>query len=406
MPATEPDASSTGAEEAIDGTLKFMAELRELPARRKVIGRVLSRDQMVAYVEQTLREEVPPKVLQATNAFLFLAGVVESDFDYERSLLNVLGTELAGFYDPKAQRMYLGADLGVAEQRATLVHELVHALQDQHYGLAELTRWSPDASDQLSALHSLAEGDATSAMLDGVLFGTGRTSLDLADDVVAEQIEKMQNADPKVPGIVKRSVVAPYVDGLKFVHSLRREGGWRAVDEAWQDPPTTTEQLLHPEKYRAREAAIDVAIPGPGPRGPNTLLYHDIEGEQALRLLLEEWLPRNEAVMAASGWGGDRLALYADETGSAFVWRLKFDTAGAAQRAFHAVTSWVHGNALRGVPRAQAICRERGDRGPLGALWRDTEVVVVGGPAAVDAGGARGIGTCRDAGKWLASALG
>lgn len=403
---TDAERSPTNAEQAIDQTLEFMAELRELPARKKVVGRVLSREQMVAYVEQTLRQEVPPEVLRATNAFLYLAGVVESDFDYEQSLLNVLGTELAGFYDPKAERMYLGADLGLSEQRATLVHELVHALQDQHYGLADLTRWLPDASDRLSAVHSLAEGDATSAMLDGVLFGSGRTSLDLPDELVAEQIEKMQNADPSVPGIVKRSVVAPYVDGLRFVHALRLKGGWGAVDEAWRTPPGSTEQVLHPEKYFAREPAVEVAIAGPGPRGPTSLLYHDVEGEQALRLLLEEWLPRKDAALAASGWGGDRLALYADDTVSAFVWKLRFDTGGAAQRAYHAVTSWVHGQPIRGVPRTQAMCRDRSDRGPLGVLWRDAEVAIVGGPAVLDAGGARGLGTCADAAKWLLSALG
>jgi len=354
---------------------------------------------MVAHVERALGEEVPPEVLEATNSFLFLAGVVESTFDYKQGLLSVLGTDLAGFYDPKAQRMYLGTDLPAAEQHATLAHELVHALQDQHYGLAKLTEWAPDASDRMGALHSLAEGDATSAMLDGVLFGSGRTSLDLEGEAFETQLE-VQNSDPAVPALVRRSVVAPYVDGLKFVHALRRRGGWAAVDAAWRSLPTTTEQILHPEKYFAGEVGVSIEVPPPNSTGPSKLLYQDIEGEQSLRLLFEEWLPRAEAARAASDWGGDRLALYVDGSVAAFAWHVRFDSAAAAARGYKAVREWVRGTGLR-LPGAQAVCRERADRGPIAASLKHTDVVVVGGPAERNSQGGQSKASCADAGAWL-----
>lgn len=396
--ATERDE----AKHAIARTLEFMAQLRALPALHEVDGQRLSREEMVAHVRRTLGEEVPPEVLEATNAFLFLAGVVESNFDYEKSLLSVLGTDLAGFYDPKVQRMYLGTDLAAAEQQATLAHELVHALQDQHYGLAKLTEWTPDATDRMSALHSLAEGDATSAMLDGVLFGSGRTSLDLEDEVFVGQIEQMQNTDPAVPALVRRSVVAPYVDGLKFVHALRRKGGWQAVDAAWRRLPASSEQILHPDKYFAGEAAIAIGVPPPAPKGPSTLLYHDVEGEQSLRLLFEEWLPRVEAAQAASDWGGDRLALYVDRAAAAFAWQIRFDSGAAALRGYKAVLQWVRGTGLA-VPGARGVCRERADRGPLAASLKQTDVVVVGGPVERGPEGGRSRGTCAEAATWLAA---
>jgi hypothetical protein len=400
-PAPEPAAESAteAANAAIAQTLKFMAELRELPPRSEVAGQELSRDEMIRYVQRTLHEEVPPQALRATNAFLFLAGVVPADFDYERSLLKVMGTELAGFYDPKAKRMFLGADLGVAEQKATLAHELVHALQDQYYGLAALTEWQADASDRMSALHCLAEGDATSAMLDALMFGSGRTSLDLPKELLNQQIESMQDADPAVPAIVKRSVVAPYVDGLEFVHALRRRGGWKAVDEAWRALPSTTEQVLHPDKYFAREPGLTVAVPPPGPQGPKELLYTDIEGEQSLRLLLLEWLPRDEASAAASDWGGDRLALYTDADGrAAFAWHLRFDDSKASQRAFSGIKRWVDGRPLQG---GKAVCRERADRGPIAAALRGADVAVVAGPVLGGPQAPTSAGDCAAALSWL-----
>lgn len=390
LPA-EP-AASREARRAIARTLSFIAELRELPAKREVIGEELTREQMVAHVKRAIREEVPPAVIRATNEFLFLAGVVERDFDFERSLLSVLGTELAGFYDPKLGRMYLGAELGVNERQATLLHELVHALQDQHYGLAELTRWRPDVSDRNSALHSLAEGDATSTMLDGLMFGTGQTALDMPEEALIQQIEQMQGVDPAVPELVKRSVVAPYVDGLRFVNALRKRGGWALVDASWREPPASTEQVLHPEKYLAREAVVPVPIPPPPPAGPRTLLYRDIEGEQALRLLFEEWLPRAEAGRAASDWGGDRLALYSDGGGSAFSWHIVFDTGSAAERGFSGVQAWVKGSRLD----PHVVCRERAARGAIGAMLDGKAVAVVAGPGNAD---------CAVQRRWLSATL-
>jgi hypothetical protein len=356
---------------------------------------------MVAHVKRTLREEVPAEVLTATNQFLYLAGIVDESFDYEQALLKILGTELAGFYDPKQQRMYLGQDLGRDERRATLLHELVHALQDQHYGLAELTKWRPDSADRMSALHSLAEGDATSAMLDALMFGSGRTSLDLPEALMTQQIEQMQNADPSVPSIVKRSVVAPYVDGLRFVHALRARGGFREVDVAWKAPPSSTEQVLHPEKYFSQEAPVQLPVPVPPSGGPSTLLYRDVEGEQGLRLLFEEWMPRPQAHLAASDWAGDRLALYAEADAAAFAWHLKFDSRAAAKRAFRAVQSWVQPNSGT-RPRAGSVaCRERVERGPIAASLDNTDIAVVAGPYSRASGAAKSAATCTLSRTWL-----
>jgi hypothetical protein len=396
-----PTAPSGGAaERAITQTLVFIAELRELPVLKPVVGVQLSREQMVTHVRRTLKEEVPPEVVKATNDFLFLAGIVPADFDYEQSLLTVLGSELAGFYDPKEQRMYLGTDLGVEEQRATLVHELVHALQDQHYGLAELTRWRIDMADRMSALHCLAEGDATSAMLDALMVGSGRTALDLPEQLLISQIEQMQQADPKVPAIVKRSVVAPYVDGLKFVHALRERGGFEQVDAVWKNPPSSTEQVLHPAKYFAREEPVSVPLPVASPSGPQTLLYRDVEGEQALRLLFEEWLPQAEAAASASDWAGDRLAVFADGQTTSFAWRIRFDSELAGLRAFHAVELWVKGNQIKGQGGGVMVCRERSERGPVAASLQADEVLVVAGPADRRAGSHQ-TATCTDAVAWL-----
>ncbi len=220
-------------------------------------------------------------------------------------LLDVMRSELLGFYEPREKTMFLGGDVRGQELDATLWHELVHALQDQHYGLGKLLHFRDDAGDWQSAVHALAEGDATSAMIDGLFAEKGVHAPDLPDSVMDLQGALAAGAALPVPAIVKRSVVAPYLDGLAFVNALRRRGGWAAVAVAWQRLPASTEQILHLDKYDAQEAPEPLAALPPPALGPTRIDYSDVYGEETLRILFEEWMPARAAREAASGWAGD-----------------------------------------------------------------------------------------------------
>jgi len=228
-PAAEKDAA---AERTVARALKYVSVLRELDALGPVNGRIISRDEMVARVERSLDTEIPPAVVTASGEILFALGTVPVSYDYRRGLLDVMRSELLGFYEPHEKTMFLGGDLHGQELDATLWHELVHALQDQHYGLEKLLTWSDDAGDWQGAVHALAEGDATSAMVDGLFADKGMHAPDLPDSVMDLQGALSAGSVLKVPPIVKRSVVAPYIDGLSFVNALRRRDGWRAVAAA------------------------------------------------------------------------------------------------------------------------------------------------------------------------------
>src|SRR5690606_24847389 len=120
-------------------------------------------------------------------------------------------------------------------QVITLNHELVHALQDQHFGLGDRLRYRADAGDEQAALHALAEGDATSLMLDLMVRPSGKTALDIQGDIM-QGAESLPPEAGEVPGVIVRSIVAPYRDGLEFVHWLRRRSGWAGVTAAWKRP--------------------------------------------------------------------------------------------------------------------------------------------------------------------------
>jgi hypothetical protein len=407
VPAPAPSSSATSAasdkelalQEKLESALAYVAQIRGLPAKSRVKGRLIARDEIEAYLQQQIDKEAPADVIHATEALLYGFGSVERTFDYRASVISLMTSQLLGFYDPEQKAFFVAGELSGEEADVTLWHELVHALQDQHYDLAKLTKFEPDLGDQQAAVHSLAEGDATSAMLDAMLKPRGGTALDFPESLMrAESV--LGSAALSAPPVLVRSLLAPYVDGLTFANDLRRRGGFAAVDEAWRAPPVSTEQLLHVEKYLAREPPLVVPLPPSPSHAPELVArFHDVMGEQTLRLLFEEWLPARTAASSASDWGGDRLAAFSDDARQrwALGWHLRFDSVAAAERAAEA---FARGAALtersdptdpslagppRGIPPRERLagdklCRMRHTQGPLALVRRGRDLGVAVGP--------------------------
>jgi hypothetical protein len=420
-PASKVIDQDAAAEETVARALAYVSSLRGLSALGPVKGRVISRDQMVTRVEHELDTEIPPAVVNASGEILFALGTVPASFDYRHGLLDVMRAELLGFYEPHEKTMFIGGDLHGQELDATLWHELVHALQDQHYGLEKLLDFSEDAGDWQGAVHALAEGDATSAMLDAMFAPKGMRAPDLSDSVMDLQGALSTGVVQQVPAIIKRSVVAPYVDGLAFVNAVRRHGGWAAVDAVWQRLPTSTEQILHLEKYEAHEPPELLPRLAPNSGGPTGQTYSDIYGEETLRILFEEWMPARTAHEAASGWAGDRVSVFSDGTDTAVAWHIRYDNEAAALNGLHAfargalapednvldtrgrLSEFVSAVEAEKATRSGQVCRERHTRGPFAVLRRGRDLGVTLGPFRRNSGSALSEGQCSSALGWAAA---
>jgi len=421
LKGTPPDPAD-GRQAVVDATLKQVAAARQLPATGPIRSEVIGRVELLGRMKKELLEDLQPELLEGSSELLFALGAAGADLDYLGSTLTLLATQLAGFYDPRAKELVLLDDLGMEAQQATLWHELIHGLQDQHYDLAGHMKWSAGHGDALAAVQSLAEGDATSGMMDIMLLPRGQSALDLPEGMLAGSLGMME-AMPEiasVPRILKRSIVAPYVDGLSFVHAMRRAGGWAAVDAAWRDLPTTSEQILHPDKYRAHETAETVARPvGPAPELGHAI-YTDVLGEQTVRLAFEEWVPRVTATEAAGGWAGDSVAVFADGDRRAVGIHLRYDDEAHARRGFEAAArgallaeaeTWPSDRPPPNVPSAAAaaavarrsVCRARDRRGPFAVVWRGRDLGVALGPYQRAATVTRSAGDCALGLRWAES---
>jgi len=411
-PAPSPTGSESREARLIHRTLKRVERARGLDAKRAVPGVLLARPALIARVKEHVARELPPEAIRNEGLALQLFGFIPTRFDYEAAEYKLLQDQLAGYYEPADGTMYMASDLGDDEADATLAHELVHALQDQRWNLGERSRYRPGDGDRSEAVSALAEGDATSAMFDVMIAraapSSGKSAVDLPDDVFAEQIRNGMNegASAGAPHVMRTSLAAPYIYGTLFVHALRRQAGWGAVDRAWDDPPTTSEQILHVDKWMAHEAPAKVAPPtfaalGPGWRSVD----EDSEGELGTRIAYEEWMDPKTAAEASAGWGGDRGVLVTSGDRAAFAWRLRYDAGKTYDdRAAHAFGAVVHALEKRMGPAkimdAQMICRERADLGPIAIAREGADVLFVLGPATT-AGAWKSSGDCKLSKRWV-----
>jgi hypothetical protein len=405
------DPLSTKESRAVARTLRRVSELRGLKATKPVPGIKLKRDDLIGQVKAKALREFPAEAIEREGKVLQLLGFAPPSFDYLEEMMTLLEAQLEGFYEPSNGTMYLAADLKGAEAQATLAHELVHALQDHTWDLRSRSTYRPGKGDETLALACLAEGDATSLMMDYVLADKGQTAIELPEEVVkALMANGINEASTRgVPHIMRTTLVAPYIDGLAFVHAMRRKGGWAKVDRVWQAPPTTTEQVLHPEKWESHEAALTIPPPTASALGAGwKMVDEDTFGELGFALTFGEWLEPADARVAAAGWGGDRAAVHARGDEIAFAVHVRYDEARTgAKDAFASRAYTKLADGLRrslGKPAVDAngaICWARASLGPLLVARQGKDLILLGGPARRGAGRAfSSTSTCAQVKPW------
>jgi hypothetical protein len=230
---------------------------------------------------------------------------------------------VAGYYSPDKNELFVvsrSGGLGPAEE-VTYSHEFTHQLQDQNFDLDKLGTDAANQSDRALAQVALAEGDAVAVQNRWTT--ENLTPEEMGQLLTASLDPKALEALQRAPAYLRDTSLFPYLSGNPFVETLIAGGGFRAVNDAYKDPPVSTEQILHPEKYAQREAPVEVKLPnnlatrlGAGwtEAGQDTL------GEYILRLwLTQNGVPTPDATTAAAGWGGDRLVLLRGPDGAVGV---------------------------------------------------------------------------------------
>jgi hypothetical protein len=332
-------------------------------------------DALAAYLKELIDTEYPEERASADQRTLVAFGLLEPDTDLRALRARLLRENIAGFYDerPGRKRLYSIS----AERRLTpmnqlvMAHELRHALQDQYVELAGLLPSAvSDFDDRRLALMSLLEGDATLVM---ERFLLRRLSIPggAAD---APDLSGMTMPAPPVAGappVLRDQLVQPYLVGRDFAQAVLRAGGWDALKQAWQEPPASTEQVLHPEKFLKREAPFGVRLYY-APAGAR-LLQEGVLGELLVRTLLGD----ETGGAASAGWGGDAFRVWDVGGRTLLVWRSVWDTSEDAAEFATALNARFERTHGRGRPFEGSALYGK-DRWSVALGASDAEVTMVG----------------------------
>lgn len=383
-----------------------------------------------------------------SDEFAFALGMVPRNVVASRARAHYRGNSVDGFF--QAGHITLSEDS--LDSDATLVHELFHCLQEDVFG-ARAKRLAATSTDHASAWRMFVEADAV--LGEDEFTGAPQPRVPITNRRRTVRRFDVASHLSSTPRHIAADITAPYLDGAETLRQVWTSGGWKAVNGLWKDPPTTTEQMLHPDKLRVREPAIKVSLPEPdlsvaryrlwdlaGHR--MSLVGADTVGELGVRSFAESFCSLECAANVASGWGGDTYGVYMIErepfrtldppprffnppplgqlAHAAFrtvpsprpslqygsfarwlpsmklrdlllVWKLEFDTLEDADELAALLQSlWDD-------------CEARPARGPIAWITDGTAITILAGPYSETKNGTSST-TCEDAHAMLASAKG
>jgi hypothetical protein len=329
--------------------------LRGLHARNPVPLILLSQEQLQKRVATDFLADYTTADAEKDGFIMSTFGFIPAGYDL-MALYNAMYSEkVAGYYDPKTKQMFVVQDGSFGgNEKIGYAHEFTHVLQDQNYdlrsGLGFEEEHCKTESERCAALLSLIEGDASE--IEQLWLVRYASEQDKSDIYQAYQNMSSPVFDA-APDVIKEDLYFPYRTGYEFVMSLLDKGGQAAVDAAYTNPPVSTEQIMHPERY-PNDKPVAVSLPDllPALGQGWTKLDQDVMGEFYTYLLLAKGsdtaarLSETTARTAAEGWGGDAYAIYRSaQNQAALVLDSRWDTskdAGEFADAFgrYAASRW------------------------------------------------------------------
>lgn len=298
------------------------------------------RAKLEAFLTEQLERDLPPERAEAVVATYARFGLLDPDLDLLELLRSLYLEQVAGYYDPAADTLFVRDDLDSEQLRPVLVHEMVHALQDRVMDLDSTMAARRDDNDELAAARAAVEGHATYVMMEWQLGQTTGRQVDLTSlpDLggVLAGVDLSGAAGMPVlaeaPPLIRESLLFPYVGGLSFVQQVWRDAGTREPPLG-ADLPTSTEQVLHPERFvDDRDAPRTLGYVEEPPAGWSEV-HQDGLGEFEVRHFLGTFLAdSSRARSAARGWDADRYRLLREEGGEreVLVWVSAWDDAEEA----------------------------------------------------------------------------
>jgi hypothetical protein len=347
LPSTTAPAATPASPEFLkeaDEVLAQMSVLLSLPIKEPLKKSLRSKQEIRVYLIREEKDDRTDQQRYADRKALEAFGLIPKDFPLDSFMLDVLTDQVAGLYDPKTKEFYIAEGTSAEEQPTVMAHELTHALEDQSFGIDPWIKAARPNDDAELARQSVSEGSALAAMVDYTLRDQNMSVRDLPDVALlirsgaVEEMDKDPNL-AKAPAYIRDELIFPYLAGTTFTQQfLKAHKGWQDLALIFQNPPVSTQQIIHPELYLSGVKPEKVTLPDWKGLIPEDwkLLEENVMGEFGLGEILKQFLGQEHADAISPAWSGDRYAVFENtKTGSTpLVLRLALDDEDDAARMF------------------------------------------------------------------------
>jgi hypothetical protein len=347
-PASKPAPASSATNpdflRATDEVLQQMSQILDLPVKEPLKKSLRSREQIRDYLVQQEKEDKEPEKRYADEKTLEAFGLIPRGFPLESFLLDLMTEQIAGLYDPKTREFYIADWISPEDQKPVMAHELTHALDDQYFHIDAWSKAARPNDDAETAREAVLEGSAVAAMFDYVLAPqkmSVRSFPDISVLIGQQTAEETEN-DPmlqKAPPFIRDDLLFPYMAGATFTQQvLKATSGWGDFHRVFENPPVSTQQILHPELYLAGVKPLPIALPKMDPVLPAGWkeLDENVMGEYGVREVLRQYLEKDKADEMSTAWAADRYSISesADKKHDVVALRLRLENGAEASKFF------------------------------------------------------------------------
>jgi hypothetical protein len=432
------EEGAAGEQAVLDGLIRELRieaeEIRGLSWKHDVPGAVIAPKDIPAAFDEELNALLSPEAQDLVTKVARRTGLLRADQDIWELQKAMMVGMVGGFYSPRAKKLYVVEGYSGDAARPVILHELVHALEDQHYDLDAVSMPLLKNLDRTFAVGCLVEGSAEHARVTYQARHKDITALFLEASRDPAAAQRQMQVLSRVPAWMILPMMMQYQTGPAFVAqalgAYQKQNGAedkgstvayaQVMGRLWQDPPISSEQVLHPERWfgakrdypRAAVWAADLAET----LGRGWEVVHEQQmGELDLALYLEHHLggrkgllnPTNmlypvpageRARTAAAGWdAGSMVFLEKPGAPMAMIQAWAFDTEKDAKEAADALLdalkqahgedwaaeSWQAASPALGAPLASRTLSYTGTYGPGRMVQRGPQILIADGiPAA------------------------
>ncbi len=303
---------------SVDQILQFVSRDTGLPIKHPVKRQLADRAQVLKFVQDRMKSDEDSKRLERSAVVLKKFGLLPRAFDLRTYLLELLGEQVAGFYDARTKTVYLLDWVEPEQQKPVLAHELTHALQDQNFDLLKLQKDAKkndptglEVDEHMAARQAVIEGQGMLVLMDYMLAPLGSSVAKQPDLVDAMQATMTQSGPGmavfnRAPMFLQQVLLFPYRFGTTFERDLLVQDGQReAFAGTLRNPPQDTRQVMQPKTYLTHES-----VPPLKPVNFDKLTRGykkwdlSIMGEFDVFLLMQQYATSDAADVLSRDWRG------------------------------------------------------------------------------------------------------